>query len=332
LFFPGKEFLGVQPSIDGRVTVNVKAAGGKVHDISDLSSGEKEVLYGYLRLKNLAPKNSVLLVDEPELHLNPRLIGELPAFYWNHLGDVGSNQLWLITHSDMLLERALRLSEYAVYHMMPAESSEHENQLMRVTEQSLSRAIIDLVGEKTAYRHNAPLVIFEGGGDSEFDLGMTCDLFPELASVTNPISGSNRVRVVELRRLLERATERGEWRPAVFSVTDRDSLESREHDTAHARELAWDVYHIENYLLNPECVLDALREALREKCPFGTVLEVDVAMREAARVAIQSLLSAQVKQWAHEALYACLKLGCNPDGRKLATELSRSAEASAHKI
>ncbi|QKQ74600.1 ATP-binding protein [Nostoc sp. TCL240-02] len=61
--------------------------------INELSSGEKEVLYGYLRLRNTAPRNSVLLMDEPELHLNPRLISGLASFYHKNLGKPLGNQL-----------------------------------------------------------------------------------------------------------------------------------------------------------------------------------------------------------------------------------------------
>src|SRR5258706_7008384 len=57
-FFPGKEFLGPQPTKDGGLTFPVLTPSGTSHDINDLSSGEKEVLYGYLRLRNAAPRNS----------------------------------------------------------------------------------------------------------------------------------------------------------------------------------------------------------------------------------------------------------------------------------
>ncbi len=82
-FFPGKEFLGPKPTADGRLLFPVKLATGAEHDIDELSSGEKEVLYGYLRLRSAAPRNSIIMIDEPELHLN---LGSSPDWLVSIIG------------------------------------------------------------------------------------------------------------------------------------------------------------------------------------------------------------------------------------------------------
>jgi energy-coupling factor transporter ATP-binding protein EcfA2 len=96
-FFPEKQFLGPQPTPDGSLTFPVITPSGTEHDLDELSSGEKEILYGYLRIRSSAPRDSIILLDEPELHLNPRLIRGLPEFYRKHLGEALQNQLWLVT-------------------------------------------------------------------------------------------------------------------------------------------------------------------------------------------------------------------------------------------
>ena len=96
---PDKEFTGPRPTGEGRLEFNVRT-GPNEHDIDDLSSGEKEILFGYLKTRTRAPKNSVIIVDEPELHLNPRMIAGLPALYERHIGRALQNQVWLVTHSD----------------------------------------------------------------------------------------------------------------------------------------------------------------------------------------------------------------------------------------
>jgi predicted ATPase len=102
-FFPDKKFLGPQPTPEGSLKFPVETQSGNRHDLDELSAGEKEILYGYLRIRNSAPRYSIILLDEPELHLNPRLIRGLPEFYKKNLGEALGNQIWLVTHSDALL-------------------------------------------------------------------------------------------------------------------------------------------------------------------------------------------------------------------------------------
>lgn len=45
-FFPEKEFMGPRPTADGRLDFPVRTANGNVHDLDELSAGEKEILYG----------------------------------------------------------------------------------------------------------------------------------------------------------------------------------------------------------------------------------------------------------------------------------------------
>lgn len=96
-FFPDKTFLGPQATISGALTFPVRTSSGAKHDLDELSAGEKEILYGYLRIRNSAPRYSIILLDEPELHLNPRLIRGLPQFYKKNLGEALGNQIWLVS-------------------------------------------------------------------------------------------------------------------------------------------------------------------------------------------------------------------------------------------
>jgi hypothetical protein len=105
-FFPEKKYLGARALPDGNLEFPVRLASGRTHDIDELSSGEKEILYGYLRLRNSIPRGSIILLDEPELHLNPSLLQGFAAFYHRHLGVAQGNQIWMVT-------RLIRLSRGA---------------------------------------------------------------------------------------------------------------------------------------------------------------------------------------------------------------------------
>lgn len=327
LFFPEKEFLGPVPTKNGRLLFPVRTAAGSEHDIDELSSGEKEVLYGYLRLRNISPRNSVLLLDEPELHLNPRLIQGLPQFYHHHLGQALNNQIWLLTHSDALLREAVGQEGYAVFHMQGPQQVKAHNQMHRVTaNEDLDRALIDLVGDLATYRPGAKVAIFEGGGDTEFDVSMTSLLFPELASSVNLISGTNKGRVRELHILLEQAAARGALPAKFFSVVDRDS--DMPDDSSPARALNWDVYHIENYLLEPKFILKALRDALGLGCPLDDEAAVARELHAAATETLRPMTKAEMERWANRQLVSQIRIGVSADSKSLSEDLKKSIRAS----
>ena len=217
---------------------------------------------GYLRLRASAPKSSVILLDEPELHLNPALLQGLPDFYHRHLGRALGNQLWLVTHSDALLRQSVGNPNFSVFHMQGATTTQPgENQALAVqAEDELERAIIDLVGDLATYKPHAKVVILEGAV-GEFDRLMVSRLFPLFAQTVNLVSGGSKSRVRDLYGILSRAGAAAGVGDRFFAVVDKDSGRSQ---PSEARELPWDRYHIENYLLEPRYVLAALRAVLTE--------------------------------------------------------------------
>jgi AAA domain, putative AbiEii toxin, Type IV TA system len=150
-FFAGKQFVGPVPDRDGRLQFKVTLETGQSHGIDDLSSGEKELIYGYLRVRSRAPRNSVLLLDEPELHLNPRLMRGLAHFLQEHLGSQSNNQLWIATHSDALLREVWGSADCSSFHIrLPdAEPISGPQGVPIAAESDLDRAILDLAGPAT---------------------------------------------------------------------------------------------------------------------------------------------------------------------------------------
>ena len=252
-FFPGKSFAGVQPVGDGSLKFEVQTPAGN-HDINDLSSGEKELLYGYLRLRNYAPRNSIILLDEPELHLNPRLTDGLTEFYHRHVGLALNNQIWLVTHSDTILRQSVGREGYKVFHMLTAGSPlAKPNQALEIkAEADVEQAVIDLVGDLAAYKPGAKIVFLEGSGEVPFDQNFVVELFPEFAATVNLISSGSKARVRKVSDLLDKARGAGAIVGKAFAITDSDNEEIASDDSQNA--FSWDRYHIENYLLEPDYI------------------------------------------------------------------------------
>lgn len=331
-FFPDKKFLGPVPRSDGTLSFPVETPSGGKHDLDELSSGEKEILYGYLRMRNSAPRYSVILIDEPELHLNPRLISGLPQFYAQNLGVSLDNQIWLITHSDALLRESVGNAMFNVFHMQPCSLSDESgnivaavNQLRPMSRESdLDLAIADLVGDLAAYQPDRKVVIFEGGGNSDFDKWMTSALFPKFAQRANLISGTNKRKVTALHEILNRAFSKGEISTRFFAITDSD-YDGEKSGVENITLFSWPVYHIENFLIDPDFISIAVSGLYPNSIGADEVADM---LRDCARTCIPKAVRHHVVGNASKQLIGAINLSFDPLAENIADEVYQAAERS----
>ena len=328
-FFPGKEFQGVTANEQGELEFAVNVQGGDKHDINDLSSGEKEILFGYLRLRNSAQRHSIILLDEPELHLNPRLIQGLPQFYEQHVGTDLENQIWTVTHSDAFLREAISSGATKVLHMREAVPIlMGQNQIQEISgRREEENAILELIGDIAGYRPGGKIVVFEGE-QSEFDRRMTAKLFPAFDRKMNFVSGGNKATVRRLHQALESQADRSRM---TFSIVDRDDAAQEEADEERGM-YTWDVYHIENYLLEPSVIFDVLSQTSLDGTAFETEREVEEALRSIAQEHIEQMVEDWVRARAHRAIRDAIRLKEGTQLADAATKVARKVEESGHRI
>lgn len=312
IFLPGKHFDGPRPGQAGELTFPVKLASGGEHDIDDLSSGEKELVYGYLRLRNVSPSNSIILLDEPELHLNPRLVLGLPSFYRKHLGLELSNQLWMTTHSDAFLRDAYKNGGFTIFHMGPASTiGANDNQAVSISaEDEINQAIVDLVGDIAGFRPGNKIVVFESSATANFDASMTKRLFPEFSQRINALSGDNKFGVRQLYAALEKAVSQMKLAIDIYAIFDRDSdLELR---PSLARAFSWNVYHIENYLLEESYILKVMKDNPTFSNSDMSLETIRDALKECAEDSLYSLVEHRMRALINTRLMKCLDLNYDP--------------------
>lgn len=330
-FFPEKKFMGPRPTQDGRLSFPVVTPAGTEHDLDELSSGEKEILYGYLRIRSSAPRDSIILLDEPELHLNPRLIRGLPEFYRKHLGEALHNQLWLVTHSDALIREAVGKPGFNVFHMLPCGSEVEGTSQIKPLRAShdLDMVLADLIGDLAAYRPGGKGLIFEGGGDTDFDKTLAGALFADELRGINLISGTNKARVRALHEILSRAYEKGDLPTKFYAVVDRDSDDTAEVSKAVYR-YEWGVYHIENYLLNGGIIADALNSL-----QLGSKYDEDgiwSKLNSAARNVIPGMLAHKMRRYVNAKMIGSIDLGFDPSIVTIGKELHKAANRSFQRM
>lgn len=333
IFFPGKKFLGPVPTENGGLDFPVEVGEGATHDINELSSGEKEVLFGYLRLRNSAPKHSVILLDEPELHLNPALVRGLPQFYLKHLGLELENQIWLVTHSDAFLREAMGHDRLRVFHMQYSTAmGTVDNQIHEIQPgEEVEALILEMVGDLAAYRPGAKVVFFEGE-NSEFDLSMVSRLFPAIEKEMNLISGGNRSRVETLHKTLEQSVQAGSIPIKIYSVVDKDSGVKIGPSSGFPRHYSWDVYHIENYLLDARFISQVLHRVNVQNSSVSSIEKIEQCLSSIARDQIGELVGHKVRVEIGSELVQKLKLKSNPSSKDIGTDLHDSIVKSVQRV
>lgn len=101
--FPGYKF--VQSSEDIPSNLFVQIPSGETIPFADLSSGEKEVFFILSFFLRHDVSNSIIVIDEPELHLHP----ELARLLVRTMQSIKpGNQVWLATHNAEVIDEAGR--------------------------------------------------------------------------------------------------------------------------------------------------------------------------------------------------------------------------------
>jgi predicted ATPase len=299
-FFPGKSFDRPLPDREGRLQFRVTLDTGQSHDIDDLSSGEKELIYGYLRVRTRAPRNSVLLMDEPELHLNPRLLRGLAHFHREHLGLHSNNQLWIATHSDVLLREVWGGADCSAFHIrLPDAEPVSFGQAVSIAgESDLDRAIDDLAGPVTT-DPLAKVVFFEGKADRSFDVEMVKTLFPEFEKQVTLVPLGEKTRVYRIQVALREVDRRMQSRRKLYSIVDKDLLEDRLPED-RVGVFHWPVYEIENFLLEPRYIRLVLQRRITDPVARRSEADIKEDLEEVAKTlvdhVIEHMLSSHVRK------------------------------------
>ncbi len=308
-FFDNKKFLGIKPSINGSISFPVQTASGSTHDINDLSSGEKELLFGYIRLAQTSPKNSILLIDEPELHLNPKMARKLPEFYHNKISEYGNNQIWLVTHSDSIISEVVGKSEFSIYRI---QSDDNEsNQAIEIIQKSeLEKALIDLVGNISDYKPGKKVLILES--DKDFDKNFLEELFPEYTSKLNIISAGRKITGKETWEVLQTCVKEGVIQNTIYQISDRDNdfrLEKTRSKSLQKNVLEWDVYHIENYLLQEEQILKVVQSLGVREEKINTEKKIKNILKEYAKQDIKYHVKDMLTKKVHNTFIGLISFG-----------------------
>ena len=122
-------------------------SAGEEFDINDLSSGEKQLFLRTLSIKMLEPKNSIILIDEPELSLHPKWQQRIIEVY-KKIGE--NNQIIVATHSPHILGSISNENIFILYRNENGKiEAKTGDELYSSYGQPVDRVLKDIMGLKS---------------------------------------------------------------------------------------------------------------------------------------------------------------------------------------
>ena len=122
-------------------------SAGEEFNINDLSSGEKQLFLRTLSIKMLEPKNSIILIDEPELSLHPKWQQRIIEVY-KKIGE--NNQIIIATHSPHILGSVSNENIFILYRNENGKiEAKTGDELYSSYGQPVDRVLKDIMGLKS---------------------------------------------------------------------------------------------------------------------------------------------------------------------------------------
>lgn len=220
-------------------------AGDKKLPFDRLSSGEREVVTVVFDFLLRDPRDSIIIFDEPELHLHPELSYRL----LRTLRDAGErNQFIFCTHSADIISASL---DQSVIFVAPASQPEI-NQAILVNEEHESAKVLHLLGQSVGVISLGRKIVLIEGTEASLDKQTYGAILGTSAndSVLVPTGGKDTIR--SFLAAVETVLSKTIWGIDFYMLCDGDSAIGSQELKSHPRFKQLPRYHLENFFLEED--------------------------------------------------------------------------------
>lgn len=248
---PGKSLAGLSLTPQGALSVTIKEdRSGAIFDIDQMSSGEKGLVLTFLMMLRATPPGALLLVDEPELHLNPAVCKKILPFLMSEVLTPGARQALVCTHSPEILAAAYEGKDCRLYHLRsPLDISP----VYQKDKEEVFEALRRLGASTGDVLFSKGGVFVEGPDDATLlEVGFSS----KLAGYRCTRMGGRSEVERAIRELQAADAKREVETPQIF-IFDLDRRPTTFASSGMVKILQWDRYCLENYLLDSDAIFDA---------------------------------------------------------------------------
>jgi len=243
---PGKELQNI--NLSAPKEFQYKDNSGSILPFSSLSSGEQEVIKVVFDVVRKEIRHSVIILDEPELHLHPtlafKMIETLKA-----IGD-HTNQFIFLTHSADLISTYYSTGD--VYFIDAVQTG--ANQAHKLSELRHShKEVVHLIGQNLGLFAVGKKLIFVEGENSSIDRLTYHAIAQKVLPDAKVIPVGSVTNIITLN-IIEEQIRNSIFGIDLYMIRDRDGLEINqiEEIEKHGRVRFLRKRHIENYYLDSE--------------------------------------------------------------------------------
>lgn len=256
---PGKRLAGLEIGPIGNFRVSISEEGvDRFFDIDSLSSGEKGLILTFLLIRRTVSKGGIVLIDEPELHLNPGVCRKLLSFFIDHCIQPQGLQAIICTHSAEILNSGYERQDCDIHHLKAADNA---TPIYRGDFDEMFTALGRLGVSPAESFFYESRVFVEGPDDEE----LLEEGFRQVLGDRCQISSLGGRKAIEAEvRNLQEAEKSGKLDKIHCFIFDQDKEVTELSSSALVKVVQWDRYCFENYLLNPQVLYDVLVEGMAE--------------------------------------------------------------------
>jgi predicted ATP-binding protein involved in virulence len=256
----------------------------RVFEIDGLSSGEKGLILTFLTISRSVFQNGIVLLDEPELHLNPAVCRQVLDFILREFGIKKNIQFILCTHSPEILSATINSESCSLYHLI---SDERATKVRYKDQSELTDALRKLGASEADALLYQGTVFVEGVDDEE----LLVTGFPERMKRFKVKDLGGRIEIEKNIKLIQDQESAGSDVGRQIFIFDLDSKPSSLQSKGSVEVLQWQKTNLENYLIDEEAIFDLVKNEKKSKINPSTISEVSDILKELAMSQIDEFSS-----------------------------------------
>lgn len=283
-----RELVGIQVNQLGLVSVTIKDVNtNRQFEIDGLSSGEKGLLLTLLLISHSVAHGGIIMLDEPELHLNPAICKLILPFIIDELLEPNEIQAIICSHSPEILGTAFENEKCSLLHL---QSPTTISKIYKEDKAEIFDALKRLGTSASDVLFSRGSIFVEG----EHDIEILRAGFDDVIVRYHLAQLGGRANIESEIKTLQVAEERGELDSVKLFIFDLDAEETNLSSKKFVKVLQWKRRCLENYLINERIIYDLLKEPDVAKTPFQNRGEAASFLKELALSQLDELIASEI--------------------------------------